>query len=72
VRTKIVAIIAIVATALLLAVPVAVGSEYIPESYTRSTNYYDVTGEPYLIATLVLRRLSGIASFIAARMRYSK
>ncbi|NOQ34169.1 MAG: hypothetical protein GQ567_08280 [Methanosarcinales archaeon] len=52
-RTKIVAIIAIVATALLLAVPVAVGSEYIPESYTRSTNYYDVTGEPYLIATLV-------------------
>ena len=53
VRTKIVAIIAIVAAALLLAVPVAVGSEYIPESYTRSTNYYDVTGEPYLIATLV-------------------
>jgi hypothetical protein len=53
VRTKIVAIIAIVATALLLAVPVAVGSEYIPESYTRSTNYYDVTGEPYLLATLV-------------------
>ena len=52
-RTKIVAIIAIVATALLLAVPVAVGSEYIPESYTRSTNYYDVTGEPYLLATLV-------------------
>ncbi|MEA1868661.1 MAG: hypothetical protein U9N09_00640 [Euryarchaeota archaeon] len=52
-RTKIVAIIATVATALLLAVPVAVGSEYIPESYTRSTNYYDVTGEPYLIATLV-------------------
>jgi len=53
VRTKIVAIIATVATALLLAVPVAVGSEYIPESYTRSTNYYDVTGEPYLLATLV-------------------
>lgn len=52
-RTKIVTIIAIVATALLLAVPVAVGSEYIPESYTRSTNYYDVTGEPYLVATLV-------------------
>jgi len=50
---KIVAIIAIVAAALLIAVPVAVGSEYIPESYTRSTNYYDVTGEPYLIATLV-------------------
>ncbi len=48
-------IIAIVAAALLLAahVPVAVGSEYIPESYTLSTNYYDVTGEPYLIATLV-------------------
>jgi hypothetical protein len=53
VRTKIVTITAIVATALLLAVPVAVGSEYIPESYTRSTNYYDVTGEPYLLATLV-------------------
>jgi len=53
VRTKIVAIIATVAAALLLAVPVAVGSEYIPESYTRSTNYYDVTGEPYLIAALV-------------------
>jgi len=53
VRTKIVAIIIIVATALLLAVPVAVGSKYIPESYTRSTNYYDVTGEPYLLATLV-------------------
>ncbi len=52
-RTKIVSIIAIVATALLLAVPVAIGSEYIPESYTRSTNYYDVTGEPYLLATLV-------------------
>lgn len=52
-RTKIVSIIAIVAAALLLAVPVAVGSEYIPESYTRSTNYYDVTGEPYLLATLV-------------------
>ena len=52
-RTKIVAIIAIVTAALLLAVPVAVGSEYIPESYTRSTNYYDVTGEPYLLATLV-------------------
>jgi hypothetical protein len=50
---KIVAIIATVAAALLLAVPVAVGSEYIPESYTRSTNYYDVTGEPYLIAALV-------------------
>ncbi|MEA3325221.1 MAG: hypothetical protein U9Q37_08820 [Euryarchaeota archaeon] len=49
------AIITIIAAALLLAapVPVAVGSEYIPESYTRSTNYYDVTGEPYLIATLV-------------------
>jgi len=45
--------IAIVAAALLLAVPVAVGSEYIPESYTRSTNYYDVTGEPCLLATLV-------------------
>jgi len=53
VQTKIVAIIAIVAAALLLAVPVVVGSEYIPESYTRSTNYYDVTGEPYLLATLV-------------------
>jgi len=53
VRTNVVTIIAIVATALLLAVPVAVGSEYIPESYTRSTNYYDVTGEPYLIAALV-------------------
>jgi hypothetical protein len=53
VRTKIVTIIAIVAAALLLAVPVAVGSEHIPESYTRSTNYYDVTGEPYLLATLV-------------------
>nr|QNO49270.1 hypothetical protein ANJBEOKM_00010 [Methanosarcinales archaeon ANME-2c ERB4] len=52
-RTKIVAIIAIIAATLLLAVPVVVGSEYIPESYTRSTNYYDVTGEPYLIATLV-------------------
>ena len=52
-RMKIVAIIAIVAATLLLAVPVAVGSEYIPESYTRSTNYYDVTGEPYLLATLV-------------------
>jgi hypothetical protein len=25
----------------------------IPESYTRSTNYYDVTGDPYLVATLV-------------------
>ncbi|PXF60512.1 MAG: hypothetical protein C4B59_08980 [Candidatus Methanogaster sp.] len=49
------AIITIIAAALLLAapVPVAVGSEYIPESYTLSTNYYDVTGEPYLIATLV-------------------
>ena len=48
-------IITIVAAALLLAalVPVVVGSEYIPESYTLSTNYYDVTGEPYLIATLV-------------------
>nr|QNO44631.1 hypothetical protein DFKJNOJC_00002 [Methanosarcinales archaeon ANME-2c ERB4]QNO44978.1 hypothetical protein IKFMCCCA_00003 [Methanosarcinales archaeon ANME-2c ERB4]QNO45021.1 hypothetical protein DLDHEMGK_00005 [Methanosarcinales archaeon ANME-2c ERB4] len=48
-------IITITAAALLLAalVPVAVGSEYIPESYTLSTNYYDVTGEPYLIATLV-------------------
>ncbi len=52
-QTKIVAIIAIVAAALLLAVPVVVGSEYIPESYTRSTNYYDVIGEPYLLATLV-------------------
>ncbi len=45
--------IAIVTTALLLAVPVAVGSGYVPESYTRSTNYYDVTGEPYILATLV-------------------
>ncbi|MEA1945501.1 MAG: hypothetical protein U9N07_09290 [Euryarchaeota archaeon] len=52
-RTNVVVMITIVATALLLAVPVAVGSGYVPESYTRSTNYYDVTGEPYLIATLV-------------------
>jgi hypothetical protein len=54
VQTKTI-IITIIAAALLLAalVPVAVGSEYIPESYTRSTNYYDVTGEPYLLATLV-------------------
>jgi len=54
VQTKTI-IITIIAAALLLAalVPVAVGSEYIPESYTLSTNYYDVTGEPYLIATLV-------------------
>ena len=28
-------------------------AKYIPESYTRSTNYYDVTGEPLLVATLV-------------------
>ncbi|HIE32396.1 MAG TPA: hypothetical protein EYP67_08515 [Methanosarcinales archaeon] len=27
--------------------------EDIPESYTRSTNYYDVTGDPYIVATLV-------------------
>ena len=28
-------------------------AKYIPESYTRSTNYYDVTGDPLLVATLV-------------------
>jgi len=34
------------------AAPTAV-CKYIPESYTRSTNYYDVTGDPLLVATLV-------------------
>ena len=28
-------------------------AKYIPESYTRSTNYYDVIGDPLLVATLV-------------------
>ncbi len=28
-------------------------AKYIPESYTRSTNYYYVTGDPHLVATLV-------------------
>lgn len=46
-------VIAIVTIVLLLAVPVAVGSKYVPENYARSTNYYDVTGEPYILATLV-------------------
>ncbi len=53
-RTKVVVVVAIVATALLLAMPpVAVGSNYVPENYARSVNYYDVTGEPHILATLV-------------------
>ena len=53
-RTKVVVVVAIVATALLLAMlPVAAGSGYVPESYARSTNYYDVTGEPHISVTLV-------------------
>ncbi len=52
-RKVVVSIIAILAAALLLhTIPVA-SCKYIPESYTRSTNYYDVTGKPYIIATLV-------------------
>jgi len=48
VRNKVVVAIVIV----LLAVPVAI-CQYIPESYTRFTNYYDVTGEPCIVSSLV-------------------
>lgn len=52
-KKVVVAIIAILAAALLLHVMPVASCKYIPESYALSTNYYDVTGEPHLIATLV-------------------
>ena len=46
--------VALIATTMILiwAAPIS-PAKYIPESYTRSTNYYDVTGDPLLVATLV-------------------
>ena len=43
----------IAATMILICVAPISPAKYIPESYTRSTNYYDVTGNPLLVATLV-------------------
>jgi len=43
----------IAATMILICVAPISPAKYIPESYTRSTNYYDVTGDPLLVATLV-------------------
>ena len=42
-----------VATLLAICIAPISPAKYIPESYTRSTNYYDVTGDPLLVATLV-------------------
>jgi hypothetical protein len=50
VKNKVVTVALIIIV--VFATPIAI-CKYIPESYTRSTNYYDVTGEPYLIAALV-------------------
>ena len=50
VKNKVVAVALIIIV--VFATPIAI-CKYIPESYTRSTNYYDVTGEPHIIATLV-------------------
>lgn len=43
----------IAATMILICAAPISPAKYIPESYTRSTNYYDVTGDPLLVATLV-------------------
>lgn len=50
VKNKVVTVALIIIV--VFATPIAI-CKYIPESYTRSTNYYDVTGEPHIIATLV-------------------
>jgi len=43
----------IAATMIVICMAQVSHAKYIPESYTRSTNYYDVTGDPLLVATLV-------------------